>query len=230
MPDFATIYAHYADAYDQLVSREDYQGNILKALRRILSLQGIQVAEFGAGTGRVTRILAPWVRHVAAHDRSAHMLEYAKQRLRERSIDNVSLAIADNAAVPLASGVADLAIAGWSFGHATEWDAQRWRQVIGQGIAEMQRVLRPGGRAIIIETLGTGQDVPNPPSQVLSDYYAWLEHELHFQRTWIRTDYRFNSQEEADRLTGFFFGSPSPTILQSDQRVVVPECSGIWWR
>jgi ubiquinone/menaquinone biosynthesis C-methylase UbiE len=230
MPDFATIYAQHAEQYDQLVSREDYQGNLLRAFRRIRQLQGLRVAELGAGTGRVTRLLAPWVRTIYASDRSAHMLAFARQRLAALAIDNVTLAVADNTALPLGTAIVDLAVAGWSFGHTTTWDPDRWQAQIGSALSEIQRVLKPDGVAIIIETLGTGRTDPAPPHDALANYYHWLEHDLGWQHMWVRTDYRFQSQQEADRLTGFFFGSPMQTYPAPGGRVTVPECTGIWWK
>lgn len=230
MPDFATIYAQHADQYDQLVSREDYQGNLLRAFRRIRPLPGMHVAELGAGTGRLTRLLAPWVRTIHASDGSAHMLAFAKQHLAALAIGNVTLTVADNAALPLAKDCVDIALAGWSFGHTTSWDPERWQLRIGAALNEMQRVLKPAGTAIIIETLGTGQTEPAPPNQSLANYYQWLEQDLGWQHMWIRTDYRFHSQHEADQLTGFFFGSPARTYPAPGGRVTVPECTGIWWR
>jgi ubiquinone/menaquinone biosynthesis C-methylase UbiE len=229
MPDFATIYARHAEEYDRLVSAEDYQGHLLRAIRRICPLYGLQVVELGAGTGRVTRLLAPWVRQIVACDRSAHMLAFAGARLPELLIDNVQLVLADNAALPVGDAVADLCLAGWSFGHATEWDAANWRMTIGAALAEMQRVLRPGGVAIVIETLGTGRASPEPPNAALADYYRWLEQVLGWRSTWIRTDYRFTTPQEADQLTGFFFGSPAQTRPAPHGRVTIAECTGIWW-
>jgi ubiquinone/menaquinone biosynthesis C-methylase UbiE len=206
MTDFATIYAHHAEDYDRLVAREDYQGNLLRAIRQIRPLQGARVAEPGAGTGRVTRLIAPWARHVVASDRSAHMLSVARRRLADLQIDNATLIVADNAALPLRT------------------------DRIGQAIDEMRRVLKPGGTSIVIETLGTGSEKPQPPNQHLADYYAWLERDRGFHRTWIRTDYRFASGGEANELTGFFFGSAALYQLLPDGRAIVPECTGLWWR
>ena len=53
MPSFAQIYAQHADEYDALVSREDYEGNLMPALQAIRALQRLDIVEFGAGTGRL---------------------------------------------------------------------------------------------------------------------------------------------------------------------------------
>ncbi|MFA5162510.1 MAG: hypothetical protein WC421_09710, partial [Elusimicrobiales bacterium] len=44
--------------YEALVSREDYKQNIPRALRKIADWRGKNIAELGAGTGRLTLILA----------------------------------------------------------------------------------------------------------------------------------------------------------------------------
>ena len=60
--DLKEIYASRAPEYERLVSREDFAGNILKAVQEIRVLAGLDVVELGAGTGRLTCLLAPFVR------------------------------------------------------------------------------------------------------------------------------------------------------------------------
>ena len=229
MPDFKTIYAEHAEQYDLLVAREDYQQNIIRAVSRIRPLGGLEVVEFGAGTGRLTGLLAPLVRSILAFDASRHMLDVAAAKLARAGPANWKLAVAANRDLPTDDQSADLAIAGWTFGHMTEWYAATWRDEIGRAVREMRRVLRPGGTAIILETLGTGWERPHPPSEVLAAYYAMLEADYGFASTWIRTDYRFESQVEAEELTGFFFGAASATTTTEEGYAIVPECTGIWW-
>ena len=73
----------------------------------------------------------------------------------------------------------------------------------------MQRVLRPGGTIIIIETLGTGYTEPAPPADWFAEYFAFLENDLGFQSTWMRTDYQFASLDEAVELMSFFWDDGS---------------------
>jgi len=230
MTDFRAIYASQADAYDALVSREDYQGNLLPALEGIYPLAGAKVVEFGAGTGRLTRLIAPVAAHVAAFDASAHMLAKAAERLQGIASGRWSLGVADNKQMPVDSGTADIALAGWSFGHAVGWYPDRWQDEIGAAIQEMRRLLRPGGIAIILETMTTGSETPRPPTDRLAAYYQWLERDLGFQSFSIRTDYRFESLEEAERLTRFFFGNALADRVVRENLVILPECTGIWHR
>lgn len=228
MPAFREIYAHHADLYERLVAREDCEGRLLPALAAICPLHGLDVGEFGAGTGRVTALLAPHVHTIYAFDASHHMLGVAARRLR--GMGNVWLAVADNRALPLPSAVADLAVEGWSFGHATDWYPDRWQMHIGGALAEMRRVLRPGGVMILIETLGTGRTSPQPPTAELAAFYAWLEGEQGFSHMWVRTDYRFASLQEAEMLVRFFFGDDLADRVARERLALLPECTGLWWR
>jgi ubiquinone/menaquinone biosynthesis C-methylase UbiE len=228
MPAQDEIYQKHADKYDLLVMREDYQGNILNALREIHPLTDAEVLEFGAGTGRMTGIVAPHVKSILATDIAAPMLAVADEKLSP-AYPYLHFAVADNRQMPIKNQAADITMAGWSFGHATVWYAERWREEISQAVAEMKRTLRPGGTAIILETLGTGQETPNAPTDILAAYYNWLEHEEGFSHTWIRTDYRFESPEEADFLVRFFFGGDFADTIMGNNRMILPECTGIWW-
>jgi ubiquinone/menaquinone biosynthesis C-methylase UbiE len=227
---FQQIYASHADAYEALVVREDYQGNILKALQSIHPLTGRRVVEFGAGTGRLTLLLAPFVRHLFAFDASAHMLEVTRAKVAAQGFSNVHIEVADNRSLPVPSASADLAIEGWSFAHAVGWYPDSWKQEISRMLAEIDRVLRPGGTAVLMETLGTGREDPQPPNSGLAECYAWLESEHGFTRQSIRTDYHFESLHEAEKLTRFFFGDELADEVVRRNWVVLPECTGIWHR
>jgi ubiquinone/menaquinone biosynthesis C-methylase UbiE len=230
MTDYSTIYSRHAAEYDALVAAEDYRGLIFPALNGIRPLSGLDAVEFGAGTGRLTRLLALAVRRVWAFDASPHMLSVAAQRLAETGADNWTLAAADNRCLPLRPACADLAVEGWSFAHAVGWYPDTWREEVGAMLAEMRRVLHPGGTAVLLETLGTGHKRPTPPTDGLAALYRWLEQEQGFQSTWIRTDYYFNALDEAERLTRFFFGDELADRVLAEELLILPECTGIWWR
>mgnify|MGYP006294631853 CR=1 FL=1 len=234
MPDYQHIYRTQADRYDRLVAREDCQGHLWPALTRVQPFAGRTVVELGAGTGRLTALLAPVARTVYAFDISAHMLHNARQRLSllgrlsRAGRRNHHLAVADNRRLPLADGLADVTLAGWSLGHFTAWCPETWRPEIGAALAEMRRVTRPGGTLVLIETLGTGHTTPCPPSAGLAEFYRLLEQEWGWTATWVRTDYCFESLAEAETLTRFFFGdAPAERVVQEGW-VVLPECTGIW--
>ena len=222
---YRRIYRDAPELYEALVRHEDCEGNLLPALEAIAPLDG-DLVEFGAGSGRITRLLAPLARSLRACDGSPAMLGLARRAITEHP--RLILAAAWNHALPVRSASADLALAGWTFGHATGWNPVGWETEIKQCLDELQRVLRPGGTAIVIETLGTGRTEPEPPSAALAAYYRLLE-DLGFRRDWIRTDYRFTSKEQADRLCLAFFGTVFP-LGEDSGGWRLPECTGLWSR
>lgn len=231
MTDAREIYRLHPDHYDALVSREDHAGQLLKALRGLVRLEGADVVELGAGTGRVTALLAPLVRSLRAFDLEPAMLAVARRKLSELGARNWQLDIADNARLPVADSSADVSIAAWSYGHQTIWHPGSWRAPIEAALGEMKRVLRPGGTAVVIETLGTGHRQPFTPPPELARYYALLTEEHHFERTWIRTDYQFASASEGERLVRFFFGDELASVYLAGGSATLAECTGLWcWR
>jgi ubiquinone/menaquinone biosynthesis C-methylase UbiE len=228
MPTEDEVYRQHAEQYERLIQREDYHHHILRAVEQICPLKGLDVIDLGAGTGRLTRLLAPHVGNIKAYDASAHMLSKAQASLHAMSVTNWQVAVADHRQVPVPDASADLVISGWSFCYLAVWGGESWRDELENGYREIQRLLRPGGFVILLETLGTGQESPNPPAN-LAGYYAWLT-EKGFQSTWIRTDYRFDSLTEAVELSKFFFGEKLGRATAKNKWLILPECTGVWWQ
>jgi ubiquinone/menaquinone biosynthesis C-methylase UbiE len=230
MPDFQAIFETRAGDFDRLVACEDYRKAILPALNQICSLEGADVIDLGAGTGRLTCMVAPRARTIVALDIAQPMLKVAGANLERLGRRNWLAAVADHRHLPAGDGVADVVMAGWTICFFAIWQHATWQREVGQALAEMRRVLRPGGTAIILETLGTGRESPQPPHDKLAAYYAWLEGEHGFSTTWIRTDLRFESQAEGKELVGFFFGDELAAQVPDARPAILPECTGIWWK
>lgn len=229
-PHFELIFNRHAGEYHELVAREDWQGNLPRALREAAGFSGKTVVELGAGTGRVTMLVAPLCLKVLAFDRSQHMLDRAAANLGERGLLNVTLDRADNLAVPLPDACADIVVEGWSFGYTVTHTEAGWRVAADALLAESGRLLKPGGTLILIETLGTGLRMPAAPGSILPVFYGYLERQLGFTARWVRTDYRFPSLAEARRLVELFFEQMVPYDMTEGREVIVPECTGIWWK
>ena len=118
--------------------------------------------DLGAGTGRLACLLAPYVRTMLALDLSPHMLGIARDKLRRSKLDHWSVAAADHRFLPLESGSTDLIVSGWSVSYITVWYPERWQIEANAWLAEARRVLRKGGTIILFESLGTGNDSPEP--------------------------------------------------------------------
>ncbi len=228
MPDLSHIYKSEAERYHALVSREDYQHNLLPAIMAIDSLIGKRVIELGAGTGRVSRLIAPLIDQLLAGDISHHMLAFAKKQLEGLPQMNWGLSLESHLALPFASDTADVILAGWSFCYAAIHIGENWRASLERALAEAKRVLKPVGKLILIESLGTGFERPHAPD-VLVEYLDYLN--THgFESTWVRTDYYFNNKTEANQLTRFFFGVDPMPMQFTEAGVIVPECTGLWWK
>jgi ubiquinone/menaquinone biosynthesis C-methylase UbiE len=224
MPDLNYIYNHQAALYQQMVDCEDYLGNLLPAIQAILSLEGKDILETGAGTGRMTTQLASEARSLYAFDRSLHMLRTAQLRIDELDLRHVHLGVADHRRLPVRERSADLLISGWSVCYVFLEGGADWQNELKRTLADFRRCLRPGGKIILIETLGTGyeeqQRVP-----FLQPYLDYLE-EHGFQMTWVRTDYCFANMQQARERIPFFFGEE---MLKKMRGNILPECTGLWW-
>jgi ubiquinone/menaquinone biosynthesis C-methylase UbiE len=222
------IYQSEADRYEALISREDFQGNIRPAIADIIPVDGLDVLDLGAGTGRLTLLLAPSVKSIRAFDASAEMLRVCRARLAAGAVTNWQVAVADHRKLPVEDHSADLVVSGWSVSYLAVWNPHSGQSALDEWMGEMKRVLRRDGTIILLESLGTGNTEPIRLEHVESTY-QWLDANG-FQNKWIRTDYQFGSVEEASDLAGFFFGAEMADRVRRDRLVILPECTGVWWR
>lgn len=100
------------------------------------------LGDLGCGTGQVSAALAPFVARVVAVDGSAAMLQAAKKRLG--AFDNVDLRRGDLEALPIADARLDAATLMLVLHHLPEPE---------KALAELSRVVKPGGRALIVDML-----------------------------------------------------------------------------
>ena len=105
------------------------------------------VGDLGCGTGQVSAALAPFVEKVIAVDASAAMLQAAKKRLQ--SVGNIELRRGDLEALPIDEARLDAATLMLVLHHVPEPEL---------ALAEVARVLKPGGRAIVVDMLPHDRD------------------------------------------------------------------------
>lgn len=226
MPTQEEIYQTEGDKYEALIAREDYQGNILKALTEITDLENRLVLDLGAGTGRLTCLLAPIVKRIHAFDVSEEMLRVCREKLSKTNLLNWKIDVADHRQLPITNYSANLAVSGWSVSYLAVWNKDSWRSELENWLNEMKRVLTPNSYVVLFESLGTGNETPIKLEH-LKEFYTWLD-EVGFQNQIIRTDYKFESIQEAEELSRFFFGDELGDKVVKNNWVILPECTGVW--
>lgn len=102
------------------------------------------IADLGAGEGTLSQMLARGARQVIAVDNAAKMVEFGSKLAREHGLTNLEYRIGDLEALPIESASIDLAIFSQSLHHA---------QHPVQAAAEAYRVLKPGGRVVLLDLL-----------------------------------------------------------------------------
>lgn len=225
MPNHEQIYKNQAEQYDRMISR---QPRLLDVIEEITTIHGRDVIDLGAGSGRLTSVLAPHAKSLLALDASAAMLEVNAQQLAEAGHTNWQTKVADHRELPVDDNSADVIVAGWTVCYLTSSEVPDNERNLEQIIQEMKRVLRPGGTIVIMETMGTGYETPHPPA-FLTQYYSLLEKKYGFSHKWIRLDYQFADLDEAERLARFFFGDELADRVVAEKLETLPECAGIWW-
>jgi len=221
------IYQTDGDRYEALIAREDHQKNIVKVLDEIVNVSGLDVLDLGAGTGRLAVLIAPRAGSMRAFDISEEMLRVCRTRFEASGLSNWQVDVADHRSLPVEDHSADLVVSGWSVSYLAVWNPGLWRDELEKWLVEMKRVLRPNSLIVLFESLGTGNELPIRLDH-LKEFYPWLD-EVGFQNKWIRTDYMFESVEEAEELSRFFFGDELGDKVKANNWVILPECTGVWW-
>ncbi|MEF2966988.1 class I SAM-dependent methyltransferase [Paenibacillus sp. M1] len=225
MPNHDHVYTNEAEKYHLLISK---QPDLTPWIEEIIAIDGLDIVDLGAGTGRLTTVLAPHAESITALDVSDAMLQIAASRLQAAGFTNWTTKVADHRKLPLDDRSTDLIVSGWSVCYLASTNIPAWKENLRQAISEMKRVLRPNGTIIIFETMGTGVETPNPPD-FLTAYYSSIVKYYGFSHKWIRTDYAFDNVNQAAELTRFFFGDELADRILEQKLVHLPECAGIWW-
>jgi ubiquinone/menaquinone biosynthesis C-methylase UbiE/DNA-binding transcriptional ArsR family regulator len=135
--------------FDELAGRfgKDYvPGRSWKALAEALikALNYRHVADLGAGEGTLSQLLAQRAEKVIAVDISPKMVDFAQKLAISNGLTNLEFRIGDIEDPPIEEGSIDLAILSQALHHAE--NPQR-------ALDSAFRILRPGGRLIILDLL-----------------------------------------------------------------------------
>lgn len=224
--DYHELYETHAELYHDLVSAEDYQENLKTTLENLIGSKQNTVLEMGVGTGRVTKLLAPWCEQLLAYDLHQSMLDKIDVKALEPC--KVELQVADHLNLPSFKSRFDVVVAGWTLCHIIDDFPKLWRSKIDDIVVKISQSKSPNCKLMIIETLGTGFSTEHAPLHLV-DYYLYLE-EKGFKKQVIRTDYKFDTIKQANSLIPFFFGKEMLSKLEGSGPYILPECTGVWFK
>lgn len=121
------------ERYDmEVCKRQDYEGNILRTIlsQQLRLSRDTRVLDLGAGTGKLSRLLAPLVGPIVALDRESSMCHVGQASLAREGQPAVGFAVADQRSIPLRDGCVELVIAGWSVS-AIKSEVEEWNHASG---------------------------------------------------------------------------------------------------
>ena len=105
-------------------------------------LPPLVIADLGAGEGTFSQLLARRAKKVIAVDNSEKMVEYGSELARKHGVKNLDYRKGDIEQVPIKDAHVDLAFFSQALHHA---------QHPQRAVAEAYRILKPGGRIVVLD-------------------------------------------------------------------------------
>lgn len=137
--DSEELFRRLGGRWDEVRQELFGEACVLPALLALLP-PGLTIVDLGCGTGAMLPLLAPVAARVVGVDREEAMLEVARARVE--GLDNVTLLRGRLDDLPIDSDGVDLAVCALVLHHVRE---------LGPVLAEARRVLRPGGRLVVLD-------------------------------------------------------------------------------
>lgn len=137
-----------ADGWDALRAQLFAEAAALWSLVPLLP-KGLKVADIGTGTGGMLPFLAEIADSILAIDLSKEMLRRARSRAKSLDLENIQFIQADLAKLPIADSDVDAAFAALVLHHA---------ESPARALAEMARIVRPGGSLVITDLCAHGHE------------------------------------------------------------------------
>jgi ubiquinone/menaquinone biosynthesis C-methylase UbiE len=154
----ARQFGSHAGAY--LVSAVHATGEDLRYLDAAAAAAGApMVLDLGCGAGHASFAVAASAACVVAFDVSREMLDVVARAAGERGLSNIVVRQGSTDSLPFEDSAFDLVVSRFSAHHWAEWQ---------QGLREAARVLRPGGRLIVI-------DIVSPEAPMLDSHLQTVE-------------------------------------------------------
>lgn len=132
------------DLHARLSAVIDPERKVLAALERIVPLSGKRIADVGTGIGHYPLLLARRTGRTYGIESDAELLAEARRRAADAHQPNIRIVAGDATHLPLHDAAVDIVLSG----NIVPDDSS------APAIAEALRVLRPGGRLVVIGYYG----------------------------------------------------------------------------
>jgi demethylmenaquinone methyltransferase/2-methoxy-6-polyprenyl-1,4-benzoquinol methylase len=156
------LFATIADRYDLITVVLSY-GQDQRWKRRLILMAGPltcrRVLDLACGTGDLALLASAAGADVTALDITPRMIALAREKVRRAGVRPIRLLVADMTAIPFPDASADIVTTGYGLRNVPDLE---------RAIAEIHRVLKPGGRLLSLDF--------NRPSSALvgAAYHAYL--------------------------------------------------------
>ena len=139
----AAYFRENAAHWHEIRSLHVAEDEVEAALLRLFPTGGVEeLLDIGTGTGRMLEVLGPRVQRAVGVDQSREMLAVARTELESAGLRHCHVRQADMYQLPFPSG---------SFDAAVIHQVLHFTESPGEVVAEAARVLRPGGRLLVVD-------------------------------------------------------------------------------
>ncbi len=215
---------HHPEVYEIENRAVDRAGTLSRLMQSLAPWEDRDVLDVGCGTGFHLPVFAEQARSVTGVEPHGDLAAIARRRVRRHR--NVTVVQASADALPLGEAAVDVVHARWAyfFGPGCE-----------PGLAELDRVVRPGGRAFVIDNDATRstfgrwfrRGYPEVDPVVVArfwDHRGW-------ERLAVDIDWSFDSREDLEAVVGIEFPTDlAEEILTEHPGTTVDYAVNVWTR
>lgn len=197
MPLIPFYGAQHPDLFALERAAMDRPGKVIAALDRHLPRHG-RILDIGAGDGFTAVALARPGRTIIPLEPDPGMI---------RPSLTLPWLQGDAAHLPFAANSFAAAYSTWAYFFPGFHD-------ITPGLAEVERVVRPGGPILIVQNLGADEFTAFSDRDIAEDPAAFTRHGFACEP--ITTTFTFNSLPDAQKLLGFYFGEKGARVDRTE--------------